>query len=1270
MKKPKKIILIVLIIIIAIIVILFTLLQLGVFNGIMKNFIVSAANKSLNAQLEIGSINGNPLNKLEINNIRLKTKTETLLFIPKLRYKLVLSKIFKKRIQLDFVEINSMEMHLVQSDDGVWNFANIAIPDTVSKDKPKTNAKNGLNWDFVLDKFALNNAVIYIASADSVINIPKRIENFNIQSSQSFIDGKLKFALEEFRLKTIEPYNHIDLHLNVSQAGNVYRLSDFVCKTKSSEIVIEAEGTNSPSGKIKLNINPLTTAEIREFIPDLQFFGNPNISIEASYIDDIINAHVSVIENMQSIDLYAEASSLTKNPEYKLNTILKNIDLSNWTNNSEMESDINGKIIVIGKNTGPEDIEANVKFILTDSQFAQRKINSMNLEVTKLKENADILLNVKSDYGSVDISGKVNNIFHIPEFDLNCQIRELDVAPIIMNDELVSNINLNCHFSGSGTNQEELIADLDLLLFSSNIMDVPLDTLLVQVSYDKQNYKINNFYLGNAVADVNASGHGLIQENNDVTFRIELKDLSLIKNMFNADILEAEGFVAGSIEGKADALKTKLNIDLKNIQFNNIKTESLTFSAEVDLIQNEFSGNIQADIHNTDLEQFSIDSISLKSDFSQTEANPELLITFSDSLSLELKSLLSYAEKEYVVHLPMFKFNSNLENWSGGSDSMKVVVSDNRFMFTDFELASEDQYLRADGLLDLGGESDFQFDLHNLSLSKFSELADASIGGSLSMAVKLKGNLEKPEIIANIALENPKFNEVELHKFELTSNFKNDSLNVDFGLFRTVQESLSGSAFIPLSLSKKNPEINKDAQLVAELYSDGIDISFVQEFIPQISKLAGIFRTNLKLQNTLSSPEVSGNISLLNGKVVVPEFGINYDYELLAEAKKDEITLEKLELISTKGKLNVTGDVKFEDNITSKVIDFGLSAKADNFYLANSKDVQLVIDFDANAQGPLEKPTFDGKLTVLRTLVNIDAFIDRKASKSPYHPLLVQALRDTTQTIQDEKKKKSKALESKLISNLRGKFNVSIPKNSWIRGNDMNVEIAGDIQVLKNSKDFELYGEVKIIRGNYTLYGRRFNLKDGSVSFTGGSELNAVLDLKLGYDLYDANREMRSLMILVTGNAKSPKIDFTLDNQRIEEKDAISYLLFGKSSDAMSMGENYEMNKTTDAMGTATNILAKQISGKVTKTIGKALNLDVIEFKGSDNWQNADIVVGKYITNNLFVSYQKEFNISSSSQLTTEKVTMEYEIFKNIIIQANQGDRSSSGYDIYFKYNK
>lgn len=1269
MKKPIKIILIILIIIFAIIVIFFTSLQLGFFNGIIKSFIVSSANKSLNAQLEIESIKGNPLKKFEINNIRLKTKTETLLFIPKLSYKLVLSKILKKRIQLDFVEINSLEMHLVQSEDGVWNFTKIAIPDTVSTDKPKTTKKE-LKWDIVLDKFALNNAVIYIASADSVINIPKRIENFNIQSSQSFIDGKLKFALEKFRLDTIEPNNQIDLHLNVTQAGNVYRLSDFLCKTKSSEFVIEAEATDSPSGNIKLNINPLTTAEIREFIPDLQFFGNPNVTIDANYIDDIINAHVSIIENMQSIDLYAKASSLTKNPEYKLNTILKNVDFSKWTNNSEMQSDVTGEIIVIGKNTAPEDIEANVKVILTDSQFAHRKINNMNLEVTKVKENADILLNVKSDFGSVDISGKVKNIFQIPEYDVNCQIRKLDVAPILMNKELVSDINLNCHVSGSGTSQEELIADLDLLLFSSNIMDIPLDTLQVQISYDKQKYKINNFYLKSAIADVNAFGNGLIQENNHVNFRIELKDLSLIKKMIKADTLEAEGFVAGSIEGKPDALKTKLNIDLKNIQFNNIKTESLAFSAEVDLKQNEFSGNIQADVNNIDLEKYSIDSISLKSDISKTEANPELLITFNDSLSLELKSLLSYRKKEYTIHLPMFKFNSNLENWSGGSDSMKVVVSKNRFMFTDFELASEDQYLRADGYLDLIGESDFQLVLHNLSLSKFSELAEVPIGGSLSMAVKLNGNLEKPEIIANIALENPKFDKVELHKIELTSNFINDSLNVDFGLFRTEQESLSVSAIIPLSLSKKNPGIKKDAQLFAELYSDGIDISFAQDFVPQISKLAGIFRTDLKLQNTLSSPEVSGNISLLNGKVVVPEFGINYDYELLAEAKKDEITLGKLELISKKGKMNITGDVKFEDNITSKVIDFGLSAKADNFYLANSKDVQLVIDFDANAKGPLEKPTFDGKLTILRTLINIDAFKDKKASKSPYQPLLVQALQDTTQKIQDEKKKKSKAIESKLLSNLRGKFNVSIPKNSWIRGKDMNVEISGDIQVLKNSKDFELYGEVKIIRGTYTIYGRRFNLKDGSVSFTGGSELNAFLDLKLGYVLYDANREKRSLMILVTGNAKSPKIDFTLDNERIEEKDAISYLLFGKSSDAMSMRENSAMNKQTDSMGTVTNILAKQISGKVTKSIGDALNLDVIEFKGSDNWQNANIVVGKYLTNNLFVSYQKEFNISSSSQLTTEKVTMEYEIFKNIIIQASQGDISTSGYDIYFKYNK
>jgi len=111
------------------------------------------------------------------------------------------------------------------------------------------------------------------------------------------------------------------------------------------------------------------------------------------------------------------------------------------------------------------------------------------------------------------------------------------------------------------------------------------------------------------------------------------------------------------------------------------------------------------------------------------------------------------------------------------------------------------------------------------------------------------------------------------------------------------------------------------------------------------------------------------------------------------------------------------------------------------------------------------------------------------------------------------------------------------------------------------------------------------------------------------------------------------------------------------------------MNEKTSSLGTASKILARQISGKITHNIGKALNLDVIEFSGSKNWNQASIIIGKYLTNDLYVSYEKEFNVLTSNELTTEELTLEYKVLRNLYLQAKQGNRSLSGVDVFLKFS-
>jgi autotransporter translocation and assembly factor TamB len=323
---------------------------------------------------------------------------------------------------------------------------------------------------------------------------------------------------------------------------------------------------------------------------------------------------------------------------------------------------------------------------------------------------------------------------------------------------------------------------------------------------------------------------------------------------------------------------------------------------------------------------------------------------------------------------------------------------------------------------------------------------------------------------------------------------------------------------------------------------------------------------------------------------------------------------------------------------------------------------------DLNLKGSLSKPVYSGTLTIPRARIDLDALQGNQSAKVDVNePLLAQAMQKyETQITEPENEKKP---PPSFVENLTGKMRILIPRNTWIKNKDLNVEIGGDIEIIKTGKDFELFGFVKTIRGNYTLYGRKFDLRDGVVTFQGGKEINPLLDITIKHIFRDINKQKRELAIALSGEASQPAIKFYLDSEELSEADAISYLLFGRSSDQISQGERSEVAGQSEA-SLAKSLIAKQIGGQIASEIGKKLKLDVIEFSGGDNWKQASILVGKYITNDLFLSYQKEFSLGQSKELVADKVSLEYEINKFLSLQATRGDEKSTGIDLFWKYQK
>lgn len=213
----------------------------------------------------------------------------------------------------------------------------------------------------------------------------------------------------------------------------------------------------------------------------------------------------------------------------------------------------------------------------------------------------------------------------------------------------------------------------------------------------------------------------------------------------------------------------------------------------------------------------------------------------------------------------------------------------------------------------------------------------------------------------------------------------------------------------------------------------------------------------------------------------------------------------------------------------------------------------------------------------------------------------------------------------------------------------------------------ELFGTVDVVRGQYEMLGKTFIVKTGNLVFEGGKEINPRLNVEASYTVRTPDRAKRDLRVLATGTLQKPELNFTLDGETLSEGDAVAYILFGMNMDQLAAGQNMGGGDIT-AEGLAGTAVASLLSSQLTKVLGNTLNVDYIEFRTAGTFDQASFVVGKYITNNLFMSYERRFGNFKDDSLSEYELRLEYELFRFLFLQLTSSPLSN-GIDAIIKWN-
>ncbi len=201
--------------------------------------------------------------------------------------------------------------------------------------------------------------------------------------------------------------------------------------------------------------------------------------------------------------------------------------------------------------------------------------------------------------------------------------------------------------------------------------------------------------------------------------------------------------------------------------------------------------------------------------------------------------------------------------------------------------------------------------------------------------------------------------------------------------------------------------------------------------------------------------------------------------------------------------------------------------------------------------------------------------------------------------------------------------NASAPGRVAVEGLGLDSEWGVDIALRGTVSDPRIGGTARLVRGDYTFAGTRFELTRGRILFDVGEPINPRLDV-----LAETSKNGTNVDIAITGNAQSPAIAFSSD-PALPEEEILARLLFGGSVTSLS---------ATDAVQLAAALAALQGGGGGLDPIGKlrrSIGLDQLRIVSADPLigRGTGIAIGKNITRNIYVELVTDGRGYSATQV-------------------------------------
>lgn len=509
-----------------------------------------------------------------------------------------------------------------------------------------------------------------------------------------------------------------------------------------------------------------------------------------------------------------------------------------------------------------------------------------------------------------------------------------------------------------------------------------------------------------------------------------------------------------------------------------------------------------------------------------------------------------------------------------------------------------------------GAVADLDAVCEDLSLVPLFSLSEKSpfSGGDFTGIISVRDSLTHPLLGVEGKISGLSTDRYRIPMIDISADIDRQSLKLD-GIMELSQGQRGRfNGNINLNHEKWFYSIDQHEPISVGLSIPDGELSSITGMTDIIAEAEGRFSAEFTVTGTASEPKLRGRLDLDQAGFRLG--GMEERYRgIRAVITLDDTLVTIRELHGKEGKngnFNCVGSVSLKGWRPER---YDIDIEVDKILIASIPDVMAIVSGNlavgTTESGGKKIPVVTGDLSVNRAEVYIDfgdfASVQKSGSLEP--------------------------------PGWMAEVDLEVKGNTWLKTPDANVEMEGAVTLHHDQKGSYVRGSLNLIRGWYNVYNNKFRVSSGKLEFVHADSFRPVIDVQAETN----DPEGRKIYLTLSWHQDDiePRLSLYHEDAGYSETDIWKMLGGGVIGTSEGAGASW------DAMNTAQNLAANYIE----RMLNSQMQGVLIEVETSGGASSATegfepeetiVAIGKYLSEGLYVKYKQGLSISTARHFEVE----------------------------------